>query len=312
MNQQFIVILLVFLMVFILTILAMYFLLPNKSRKRVNSLRIEKQSPYKTSEFFDKVVSVTDPFAKLSIPKEGWEDSALQRTFVNAGWREDYIPNVFFTVKTFFAVIFPVFAYFSMYSSFQASDDKLTLIVWLLLITTIGYYIPNVILSRSLKKRQLEIIENFPDSLDLLTVCVEAGLSFDQALGKVALEMKGKTPALANDLQLVLIEMRTGYSRERALRNLSLRTGVEEIDLLTTLIIQSERFGTSIGDSLRVQAENLRHKRKVKAEEMAAKLSLKLLFPLTICIFPVFFIVVMGPAVINVIRVIKPALSGNF
>jgi tight adherence protein C len=147
-----------------------------------------------------------------------------------------------------------------------------------------------------------------PDALDLLTVCVEAGLSLERALVRVAAEIHIKSVALAQELQLALMEMRAGFSKEKALRNLALRSGVEDMDTLVAMLIQSQRFGTSMGDSLRVHADNLRTKRRILAEEAAAKVGLKLLFPLIFCIFPTLMLVLLGPAALQVVQVLMPSL----
>ena len=156
-------------------------------------------------------------------------------------------------------------------------------------------------------RRRREIFENFPDALDLLTVCVEAGLSLERGLVKVAGEIHIKSMALAQELQLVLMEMRAGFSKEKALRNLALRSGVEDVDTLVAMLIQSERFGTSMGDSLRVHSDNLRSKRNLVAEEAAAKIALKLLFPLIFCVFPALLVVLTGPAILQ----LGKSLSGS-
>jgi tight adherence protein C len=139
---------------------------------------------------------------------------------------------------------------------------------------------------------------------------VEAGLSLERALVKVASEIHIKSMTLAQELQLVLMEMRAGFTKEKALRNFALRTGVDDVDTLVAMLIQSERFGTSVGDSLRVHSENLRNKRRLLAEETAAKIGLKLLFPLIFCIFPTLMMVLMGPAAIQITRTLAPALTG--
>jgi len=176
------------------------------------------------------------------------------------------------------------------------------LLFLLLLTATVGYYLPNMILNRIAGRRKREIFESLPDALDLLTVCVEAGLSLERAFVKVAGEIHIKSVILAQELQIVLMEMRAGFSKEKALRNFALRSGVDDVDTLVAMLIQSERFGTSVGDSLRVYSENLRNKRRVLAEECAAKIGLKLLFPLIFCIFPTLLMVLMGPAVIQLTR----------
>ena len=156
------------------------------------------------------------------------------------------------------------------------------------------------LLPRVAARRQREIFETIPDALDLLTICVEAGLSLERALVKVASEIHIKSVTLAQELQLVLMEMRAGFTKEKALRNFVLRSGVEDVDALVAMLVQSERFGTSMGDSLRVHSDNLRIRRRMIAEEEAAKIALKLLFPLIFCIFPPLMMVLMGPAMIQV------------
>ena len=192
----------------------------------------------------------------------------------------------------------------------RTSGASLTLLL-LALTSGIGYYLPNAVLNHVVQKRQREILESFPDALDLLTVCVEAGLGLDSALAKVAAEIHLKSTLLAQELQLVLMELRTGFSKERALRNLALRTGVEDIDILVAMLIQSERFGTSMGDSLRVHSENLRSKRRQLAEEAAAKIALKLLFPLIFFVFPTLLLVLLGPAMMQIYKILLPAMTGQ-
>ena len=185
------------------------------------------------------------------------------------------------------------------------------LLLILLLMATIGYYLPNYILAKAITRRQLEIFENFPDALDLMTICMEAGLGTEAAMTKVAEEMVHNSPTLSDELRLVNLELRAGSSRDRALRNLAIRTGVEEVEGFVTMIIQADRFGTSIAQSLRVHSETVRTRRRQKAEETAAKIPLKLLFPLIFCIFPALMLVIMGPAVIQMIRVVMPTMSGQ-
>jgi tight adherence protein C len=142
-------------------------------------------------------------------------------------------------------------------------------------------------------------------------VCIEAGLGLDAGLTKVAEEIQIKSVALAEELHLTNLEMRAGGTREKSLKNLALRTGVEEIGTFAIMLTQADKFGTSIGESLRVFSDDLRHKRQVRAEELAAKVPTKMLFPLVVCIFPSIIMVIMGPAVIQVIRTILPMLGGG-
>jgi tight adherence protein C len=185
------------------------------------------------------------------------------------------------------------------------------LLLALLATSTFGYYLPNYVLAKAIRLRQRDIFEDFPDAVDLMTVCMEAGLGTEAALNKVADEIVHKSPQLSEELRLVNLELRAGASRDQALRNLALRTGVDEVQGFVTMIIQAGRFGTSIAQSLRVHSESVRTLRRQRAEETAAKVPLKLLFPLIFCIFPALMLVIMGPAVIQMVRVVMPTMSGG-
>ena len=258
--------------------------------------------------WIERVASVAKPLTKLSIPDEGWEKSTLRTRFMNAGWRNPSAPTLYFASKTGLALLLPAMAapFAVIYSSALGGGRLLAL---LLAAASLGYYLPNILLAWIVARRSREIFETVPDALDLLTVCVEAGLSLERAMVKVAGEIHIKSAVLAQELQIVLMEMRAGFSKEKALRNFALRSGVEDVDTLVAMLIQSERFGTSVGDSLRVHSENLRHKRRVLAEECAAKIGLKLLFPLIFCIFPTLLVVLLGPAAMQIGRTLG-ALPG--
>lgn len=258
----------------------------------------------------ERVASVAKPLTKLSIPEEGWENSTLRTRFMNAGWRNRSAPTLYFASKTGLALVLPalVTPFAIVYSSALVGMRMMAL---LLAAAALGYYLPNIVLERIVQRRRREIFETIPDALDLLTVCVEAGLSLERAMVKVAGEIHIKSAVLAQELQLVLMEMRAGFSKEKALRNFALRSGVEDVDTLVAMLIQSERFGTSVGDSLRVQSDNLRHKRRLLAEECAARIGLKLLFPLIFCIFPMLLLVLLGPAMLQIMKTLGKVTGGS-
>ena len=154
-----------------------------------------------------------------------------------------------------------------------------------------------------------EVFDNFPSAADLMLVCVEAGLGLDGALIKVSEEIRRKSLPLAEELHLTNLEMRAGASRDQALCNLALRTGIEEVGTFATMLTQADKFGTSIGDSMRVFSDDLRHKRHTRAEEAAAKIPTKMLFPLVLFIFPSIIMVVLGPAIVQVVRTLGPLLA---
>jgi hypothetical protein len=170
---------------------------------------------------------------------------------MNAGWRGASAPSLYFATKTVLALVLPALLMLAAATLWQLQLSR-GLFPLLLAGAAFGYYLPNVVLAA----RSRDIFENFRDALDLLTVCVEAGLSLERALAKVAGEIHIKSAALAQELQLVLMEMRAGFSKEKALRNLALRSGVEDVDTLVAMLIQSERFGTSMGESLRAFGES--------------------------------------------------------
>lgn len=288
-----------------------YLLQPAGARERLARVTSDQAVPAPVSSggWIETAARVARPFMKLSVPEEGWENSALRTRFMTAGLRSRHAPALFFAAKTLLALGMPAAVLVAMLPMAQMPAGQ-TMLFILLLAASLGYYLPNIALAQLARRRQREIFENIPDALDLLTVCVEAGLSLERGLMKVAAEIHTKSAVLAQELQLVLIEMRTGFTKERALRNFALRSGVEDIDTLVAMLVQSERFGTSMGDALRVHADNLRASRRLAAEEMAAKISLKLMFPLVFCIFPTLLIVLLGPAFIQITRTLLPAVAG--
>jgi tight adherence protein C len=172
----------------------------------------------------------------------------------------------------------------------------------------LGFLLPELWLTLRVQRRQHKIRLALADVLDLLVVCVEAGLGLDQALVRVAEELRLAHPELSEELQLVHLEMRVGKSRLEALRELGARTGVDDIKALVAMLIQTDRFGTSVAQSLRVHADSMRTKRRQRAEEAAAKAPVKMVPVLVFFIFPALFVVILGPAVITLLRQLFPAL----
>lgn len=283
---------------------------PNPARARVRGLAPAGAAPGEGLgvPWVERVVRFSGPLARLSVPDEGWETSPLRIRFMNAGLRGPAAPALYFAAKSALALALP----FAVFVAIGVSGARLgtsSTMALLLLAGAIGYYLPNAVLAHRVAHRQRDILEAFPDALDLMTVCVEAGLGLDAALLRVATEMEYTSPTLAEELHLVTLELRAGSSKEKALRNLALRTGVEDIDTLVAMLIQAERFGTSVADSLRVHADALRTQRRLRAEEAAAKIPVKLLFPLIFCIFPSMLVVLMGPAFLRILRVFFPVVQ---
>lgn len=282
---------------------------PNAAQQRLQDLVSgDKVREAGTDRWLKWITDITRPISKLSAPEEGFEKSSLKLRFAHAGIRDASAPTAFFGIKTALTLGLPVVAFVAL--SLAGSTLKGSgLLLAVLFAAAVGYYAPNVWLSRKVAARQREIFENFPDALDLMTVCVEAGLGTEAAMLRVADDLQFKTPVLSEEMRIVNLELRAGGDRDRALRNLAIRTGVEEVDTFVTMISQAERFGTSIAASLRIHSDMLRTRRRQRAEEAAAKIGLKLLFPLIFCIFPSLMVALMGPAVIQVYRVLLPSMG---
>jgi tight adherence protein C len=175
-----------------------------------------------------------------------------------------------------------------------------------LVVCAFGYVIPGMVLARLAKRRQHRIRIGLPDALDLLVVSVEAGLGLDQAIQRVGSELTFAHPDLCDELKLINLELRAGKARSEALHNLADRTGVDDIRALVTMLVQTDKFGTSVAQSLRVHSDTVRTKRRQRAEEAAAKTGVKMVFPLVLCVFPAIYVVTLGPAAIKFMQVMGP------
>lgn len=280
-------------------------LTPSRSGRRLQALAgTDERAQWET-----RLAHAFAPFAHLSTPTGDWETSPLRLRFIAAGIRRNDARLIYLGAKTVLPLLFATVAFALLRGIF--SDDSAMLTLCTIVAALAGCYLPNVMLSLRLRSRSREIFESFPDAADLMLVCIEAGLGLDAALGKITEEMRLSSPALAEELHLTNLEMRAGGTREKSLRNLALRTGLEEVGTFATMLTQSDKFGTSIGDSLRVFSEDLRHKRQVRAEELAAKVPTKMLLPLVLFIFPSILMVILGPAMIVIIRTIMPMIGGQ-
>ena len=311
MSPQLIFLTVVFVAVLTVGFLITYWLNPDLTRERLAHLvGPESAEGGARGQWVEKIVRLTGPLAKLSVPEEGWEGAPMRIRFMNAGLREKWAPIAYFAAKTILALAFPGLCFLYI----AAAGNRLgteALLLTLLTAAAIGYYLPNVVLAELVRRRKREIFENLPDAIDLMTVCVEAGLGLDAALVRVAEETELTSRPLAEELRLVSLELRAGATREKALRNFALRSGVDEVDALVAMLVQADRFGTSIADSLRIHSDGLRTKRRLRAEEAAAKIGVKLVFPLIFGIFPAMMVVLAGPAVIRIYRVLFPILTGQ-
>lgn len=255
-----------------------------------------------------KVERAVGPFKNLFVPSNPNELGKTRSRLVHAGYRGEEALTVFYLLKTLGLVGFGIGAGLFAFVVLKASSTQI--IYWTLAGAVLGMLLPSYVLDKKVKKRQTEIVNGFPDMLDLLVACTEAGLGLTAAIQRVARETSMIYPALSAELELVNSEIRTGSDRIEALRALSARTGVEDIAGFVSMISQSVRFGTSIADTLRIYAEEFRDRRMQRAEEKAAKVSTLLIFPLVICIFPAFFAVAVGPAVISIVRALATMRPG--
>jgi tight adherence protein C len=217
---------------------------------------------------------------------------------------------IFFGTKTVLTLLLP--GLFLLYDHLVgAASSAMGTTLFLVPLAALGHFFPNLALTFMVSARQRELQEALPDAIDLMTVCVEAGLGLDAAMNRASEEIDLRSEALADELHLVGLELRVGSTRESALHNFALRTGVDDVATFVTILIQSEHFGTNVAESLRVLSDTMRDHRRIRAEEAAAKIPLKLLFPLIFFLFPALFVVLMGPAMISVYRTLLPTLGGG-
>ncbi len=235
-----------------------------------------------------------------TIESEG-EKEILTR-LAHAGFRSESAKTEYFAIRILSALLFPVLMLFALQQMPEIQNNHA--IIMMLAAIGLGIVLPSWVLDKLIASRQQKLRNGFPDALDMLVVCVEAGLGLQSALQRVADELSISHPELAEELALVNTEVRMGVERMAAMRNMAMRTGLEDIRGLVTSLDQSMRFGTSVADTLRVYSEEFRDKRLQRAEEMAAKISTKMIFPLTFCMWPSFFLVMVGPAILGVLAVL--------
>ena len=241
------------------------------------------------------------PLARYATPTQDRERSRVSRLLGYAGYRAPQAQSLYYATKAFLMLILPIGVFFV--SPFFPNLSGGMLLFVACGGAFLGALLPSIWLDRRVKSRQRELRASFPDALDLLVVCVESGLGLAPALQRVADELSFSHPDLGTELSIVNAEMRAGVERTQALKNLAERTGLEDIRGLTALLVQTMRFGTSVADALRVYSEEFRDKRMQAAEEQAAKIGTKMIFPLVLCLFPSFFLVAIGPAVLRLIGV---------
>ncbi|UCF79873.1 MAG: type II secretion system F family protein [Candidatus Eiseniibacteriota bacterium] len=294
----------------------LYFALrpPDALQKRINTVSgVRTERPGKRSKLgrakevsqtaLDSMKNVVGGFAPRGQEKA---QPRIQRLLTFAGYRRENALRVYRGAKIFLAMVFfflyiPVGAWLGQSSAGVLQVGAIVAIV--------GYIVPDYWLRYAAQRRQKNIVRHLPDALDLMVVCVEAGLGLDAALSRVASEMNLASPALSSEFLQVTQETKAGKPRAQALRDLTTRTGVEDLSSLVAMLVQTDRLGTSVAQALRVHADSVRTRRRQRAEEAAAKTTVKLVFPLVLCIFPALLVVLLGPAVIQIIRAVAQVLE---
>ncbi len=244
------------------------------------------------SELAERIAS---PFSRLAPPSAA-EAQKLQRLLMQAGFRSPTTPGIYRAVQLTTMVSFP--AIVALLCALLARPLSGALL-WILAAFVIGFFLPRYALRRMIRSRQQLIRWGLADALDLMVISIEAGLGLNAAMMKVSSELKGVHPDISEEFELANLEIRVGRERDEALRNLADRTGVDDLRSLVAMLIQTDRFGTSIAKAIRAFSDSLRTKRRQRAEQAAQKAAVKLLFPLACFLFPTLFIAILGPAVLQ-------------
>jgi tight adherence protein C len=296
--------LITFISIFLLTgsgILLVSYRLSVASRLRRAAAGYSVQERYDDGQDLDRrrlrtqrLAEALDPVQKL-IPKSPIEVSVARKRLMLAGYRQNGHLALLYAAKVIVPIVSVILA------TTTGLYHKGPFFVYAIAIA-LGFLAPDFWLGWRIRKRQLELRLALPEALDLLTVCVEAGLGLDQAIVRVSDEMHNSRPEIAEELSMVNLEQRAGKSRHEALHNLAERTDVDSIRALTAMLIQTDQFGTSVAESLRVHAEALRTQRRQEVEEQAARTTVKLIFPLVFCIFPSLFVVTLAPAFLKIME----------
>lgn len=248
----------------------------------------------------ERMEQVLVPVSRV-LPKSPEEVSRTRLQLMQAGYREWKHINIYFGSRILLA---GVAALLVLLTGWFTSSPLL-----LIALPAFGYVLPRFILKRKIAHRQLNIRLGLPDALDLMVICVEAGLGLDQAVQRVGMELKHVHPALSEEFDLAHLEIRAGKPRLEALRNLASRSGVDDLRSLVAVLVQTERFGTSVAQALRVHSDSLRTERRQRAEEQAAKTTIKMIPVLVFFVFPAMFVVTLGPAAIQLIRYLLPEIN---
>lgn len=262
---------------------------------RLRSLSWQKTQKEEKPAFKDRLEQALDPLSK-ALPLSPSEVSRTRAWLIQAGYRDARHLTMYVGSRVGMAI-------FGLALVLAIGNSSLFLLVG---VPAFGFFLPRFVLKRLIRKRQHLITIGLPDALDLTVICVEAGLALDQAMMRVGEDLRHAHPELSDEFHLVNLEMRAGKPRSEALRNLSERTGVDDIRALVATLVQTDRFGTSVAQALRVHSDSLRTERRQRAEEQAAKTTIKMVIPLALFILPSILIVSVGPALIQLYRTLLP------
>ncbi|HMF20273.1 MAG TPA: type II secretion system F family protein [Gemmataceae bacterium] len=258
---------------------------------------IEDPKVAKKAERFQGIAEMAKSISQPLMPQTELEQSALKVKLANAGFRSDSAAAVYSGIRVASLALFLVIALGLAAINSGTPMDKFKIV---LVVTVLGFYLPSMALWWLRKKRQQEIFLTLPDALDLLVVCVESGLGLDAALRKVCDEMKEHARVLCDEIALANFQLQMGRPKREVLHDLGVRTGVDDVKALAAILIQADRFGSSVAQALRVQSDSMRVKRRQIAEEKAAKTAVQMIFPLVLFIFPGIFVVLVGPAAVAI------------
>ena len=267
-----------------------------------------------TAAAVEPVVAVTHPslawrelVKKLGtlVPSAPQDSTVMLRRLMRAGLRGPNALKMLYGSKVMLAVVLPVCALMGTAKSDTDPNNKLLFVVASF---AAGFFGPNEYVRHRARRRQKRILRGLPNALDLMVVCVESGLGLDQAIVQVAKELQSAHPEISEEFSLMNLEMKAGKRRAESLRNLADRTGVEEVKKLVAVLVQADRFGTSVAQSLRGHSEFMRVQTRQQAEEKAAKLGVKLVFPIFFCILPSLFVVTVGPVIVRIVRELIPKM----
>jgi tight adherence protein C len=247
----------------------------------------------------DLLEKAAPALAKPLTPQTEQEQSALRVKLSNAGWRSESAVATYLGIKFGFLILGLVFAVAVILPAYGLTQNGL---MFSFMVAGISFYLPGIFVWWRIRGRKEQIFFGLPDALDLMVVCVEAGLGLDSAMRKVCEEMGHSYPIISEEFSICNFQLQMGRPRREVLHDLGIRTGVDDMKSLAAILIQADRFGSSIAQALRVQSDSMRVRRRQDAEERAAKTAVQLLFPLVLFIFPAIFVVLVGPAAIQIME----------